>query len=134
MTYPSGLDMANAVVATLNATANCRAYLGEAPATVTYPYVVVHAGPGMTDGTVGDRLRDMIQDLQTTCVGSTAEQALGLVDLVSSALDKVAPTVTGRSSHPMWMSTNPMPVRRDDSLINPVFFGVIGWRFRTSTP
>lgn len=132
MTYPSTLDMVNAVLATLNATPNVTAYLGEAPKDAVRPMVIVHAAMGTTDGTVGDRLRDLTVAFQTTAIGDTAEQAAALADLTAAALDKVAPAVTGRTSFPIRQDGPPQPVRRDDTLVVAGFYAVALWTFTTS--
>jgi hypothetical protein len=124
--------MMNAVLATLNGVANVRAYLGEAPSNPTYPLVVVFPAPGRTQGVLSDRLRDLVVDFQTTTVGTTAEQAIDLNDAIHSALDGVAPTVAGRVSYPIYQESQPQPVRRDDTLLDPRFYAVTLWRFQTS--
>lgn len=132
MTYPSTLDMVNAVLATLNATPNVTAYLGEAPAAAVRPMVIVHAAMGTTDGTVGDRLRDLTVAFQTTAIGDTAEQAADTADAVAGALDKVAPAVAGRTAFPIRQDGPPQPVRRDDTLVVAGFYAVALWTFTTS--
>lgn len=132
MTYPSTLDMVNAILATLNGTPNITAYLKEAPAAAAPPFVIVHPAMGVTDGTVGDRLRDLTVAFQTTAIGSTAEQAADLGDAVSGALDKVAPAVSGRTSFPIRQDGTPPPIRRDDTLLVAQYYAVALWTFTTS--
>lgn len=126
---------ADAVVATLTA-ASLTAYLSQASRSgeepPARPYVVVHPTPGTYDGTLGDRYKDLLMAFQTTAVGDSPEQALWIHDATVTALLDATPTVSGRVSHPIWLEESPEPVRRDDTLAEPLFYATARWVFRTS--
>ena len=49
-----------------------------------------------------------------------------------TALLGAAPAVSGRVSHPIWLEENPEPVRRDDTLVEPLFYATARWVFHTT--
>lgn len=131
MTIASSRAHADAVVAQLNA-AGVVAYLSEAAAGHPETYVVVHPSPGFPAGTIGDRFAELLMRFQTTSVGAGPAQAQWTHDKVAAALTSGLPVLAGRTVHPIWMDEEPQPVRRDDTLANPLFYAVARWVLHTS--
>ena len=136
MTAPAASRTHAAAIVTTLSSASLTAYLSEAPRVgedlPARPYVVVHPTPGSFDGTLGDRFRDLLLPFQTTAVGDSPEQALWAHDATVTALLGAAPAVSGRVSHPIWLEENPEPVRRDDTLVEPLFYATARWVFHTT--
>jgi hypothetical protein len=132
----SAPDATAAVLALLRADANLTVHDGKVPTDPTTgklparPYVVVYGPP---DGD-GDRIVDSLSGsssrsdgvVTTTVVGDTAESVRIVAKRVRAALLDVSPTVTGRSSFPIRVSSS-QDVRRDDDVQPPVMYAVDRW-------
>lgn len=117
----------DAVVARLVSQTSKNIGRAAAPASLTHPYAVVYPqGEDIDtdrDGTLADAHDSTFFEWQVTSVGSTLEQALGMVDLVRTALLGWTPVVTGVAFGLVEL-VNALPVLRDDDTSPPVFYGV----------
>ncbi|OKI22205.1 hypothetical protein [Streptomyces sp. CB03911] len=130
MTTPTALPDVLAVQAALT-TAQLTAYLGGAPAgALPKAYVVLYPSAGQaTAASLADDRTTLDTLLQTTCVASTPEGALGTADRVRAALAGT-PVVAGRA---LWRpeELGGPPLQRDDDLSPPVFYVAVQWRLRS---
>lgn len=122
----------DAIVALLTA-ANLTTTVAEAADDTATPFVVVWPSPGLAHAeTLKSPNTDLTVGFQITCVGETAEQALWCHDKARAAIDRVVPTVSGRTAWPIFSEFQPQPVRRDDAVSPPLFVAVSEWSLRTS--
>ena len=93
------------------------------------PSVVVHPLAARYTGTVGDHTRDAEVEFQTTCIGSTSEQAVWAHDKIATRLWRTALSVApGVVTLPLWaIPGTQQPVRRDDALATPVYYLTCSW-------
>lgn len=111
---------------------------GVAPAGASR-YAVVWAGAGSRRrvgddnlGVLGDPFRDVEITGQVTCVGTTAEQARLVADIVSAAVLGHVLTVTGWVCQPITLDSDPPPIRRDDDVNPPLFVLPLLFEFRAN--
>ncbi len=120
-------------VAALLTAAGLPTTIAEASDDAEPPFVVLWPTPGLTHAvTLNSPNSDVTLDFQMTCVGETAEQALWTHDKARAAIDRVTPTVSGRSARPIFSEFQPQPVRRDDAVNPPLFVAISEWSLRTS--
>lgn len=110
-------------------------YLAEAPRGTgntlpARPYVVLFPTPGTTDGTLGDPGSELLVSFQCTAVGDSPEQAMWLHDRLAVALAST-PIVAGRTVLGRIEMTDSQPVRRDDTLADPLFYAITRWQLHT---
>lgn len=97
------------------------------------PFVVLWPSPGLTHSEIlQSPTADLTVGFQLTCVGETPEQALWCHDKARAAIDRVTPTVSGRTAWPIFSEFQPQPVRRDDAVNPPLFVAISEWSLRTS--
>lgn len=130
-TPAAGRTHIDALLALL-ANAGITAYRGEATRGAAAPYVVVWPSPGHVDTSSLVDAADLRVEFQTTCVGITSEQAEWLCDKVNAALHHQKLTVTGRACLPIYTEEPPQPIRRDDTLAEPLFYGISRWVLHTT--
>lgn len=111
---------------------------GEAPGGESR-YAVVWAGAGtrrrvgdVNLGSLGVPFRDVEVTGQVTCVGTTAEQARMVADLITAAVLGVTLTVTGWVCQPVVLDSDPPPLRRDDDVSPPLFMLPLLFEFRAN--
>lgn len=130
MTAPTVLPHVLAVQAALG-TAGLTTYLGGAPpGALPKTYVVLYPGAGQaTASSLADDRTTLDALLQTTCVASTPDGALGTADRVRGALAGT-PVVAGRA---LWRpeELGGPPLARDDDLTPPVYYVAVQWRLRS---
>ena len=92
------------------------------PASPSYPYVVVHAGAGVSssDREADERIRRTVE-WQTTVVGTSAAQCRAALDRAASRLENWAPVVSGWTCSKVEHETS-QPIRPDESLPDRVVF------------
>jgi hypothetical protein len=105
--------------------------VGGAPAGAAPPYAVVYPDPGMPEGTLGDRHRDLLLEFQVTCVGTGPQQAQDVADRVRTVLLTLTPSVTGRMVQPLWQVVSGERVRRDDDVNPPLWYLPLIFQMRT---
>ena len=130
-TLASSRIHATAIVTLLTA-GGLTTYLSDADDAAPGTYVVVHPSPGSYAGAMGDRFQELLLSFQTTCVGVGPEQALATHDAAGLILAGGIPTIAGRTVHPIWLDEDPQPIRRDDTLEQPLFYAVARWVLHTS--
>lgn len=106
-------------------------YRAKAPAAAVPPYVVLYAGPGRHEGSLGDRFRDLFLEFQITAVGTTSEQAEWAADAARLVLLTMQPTVPGRQVQPLWQVDSSQPVARDDDVTPPLFYLPVIYQMRS---
>ncbi len=117
-----------AVVTRIGGASNITVYNAQGPTPPVGRACIVYAAPGDPDGVLGDPDRNVTVEFQTTCVGTTAEQALWTHDTVVARLNRESLTGTGWATYPVRMiSGTQQPVRRDDSLATPYFTVTCSW-------
>lgn len=108
-----------------------RVGIGGAPPGVKPWYVVLYPDPGRPEGTLGDRHRDLLIEVQVTVVGVGPEQVLDIAGHVRTALLTSLPAVAGRVVQPLWEVPTGERVRRDDDVTPPVFYQPLTFQMRT---
>lgn len=104
-------------------------HVSRAPSGTAVPYVVLHPDQGAaTTTSYGGDSDWRPWTFQTTCVGSTTEQAEWMAEKVEARLLDVAPAVTGRTCSPIRKTTT-VPVDRDEDVQPPVFLARDVWAF-----
>jgi hypothetical protein len=134
MTKATSLEMAEAIVSLLEG-AGLSASLGEAPAVLNPPHVVVWPGGGFETFTdLGHPIGDMILSIQLTCVGASPQQAQWAADKARAAVSRVtiAP-ISDYSFWPIYAEQASQPIRKDDQVTPPMYVAVSRWNVR-STP
>ena len=117
-----------AVVTRLTGTANVTTYLSQGPTPPVARACIVHPLPGDPDGVLGDPDRNVTVRFQTTCIGSTSEQAMWTHDAVVAQLNRQTLTGTGFVTYPVRIVPgSQQPVRRDDDLATPLFYVTCSW-------
>lgn len=117
-----------AVVTRLQGASTFTTYLSQGPTPPAAKSCVVHPSPGSPDGVLGDPDRNVEVEFQTTCIGVTGEQALWTHDQVVARLNRVTLTGTGFATYPVRIITGTQqPVRRDDTLADPLFLVTCRW-------
>ena len=113
--------------------ATCAIYEGQAPSGADPPYAVLYFDSGRKSAFERNILNEAPRDLryQTTCVGSTPEQARWVADKVGAALYATVPAVSGRLVWPVIEEAS-QPVRRDDESLA-VFLATSQWLTRSET-
>jgi len=110
-------------------------YVTFTPNLTAPPYVVVH--PAMpwkqpdSQALCGQRSR-ADNEIQTTCVGSTTEQAQLYANKIRERVEEVRPIITGQQTG-LIRNEYTQPARRDSDVSPAVFYAVDGWSF-TSSP
>jgi hypothetical protein len=105
--------------------------VGSAPAGQVPPYAVIYPDPGMPEGTLGDRHRDLLLEFQVTCVGTGQAQAQDVADRVRAVLLTWTPAVAGRTVQPLWQVVSGERVRRDDDVNPPLYYLPLIFQMRT---
>lgn len=109
-----------------------------APATLTYPYIVVWPPP-VTRNAVNltATVSDAYSVTQISAVGEAVDDVLAALDRAATALQGVRPVLPGRSAGLIYQVSSNAPVTPDDSTRTaagrPVFRGVALYEL-TSTP
>lgn len=117
-----------AVVTRLQGATTVTTYLSVGPTPPAGKTCVVHPYPGDPDGVLGDPDRNATVEIQTTCIGTTAEQALWTHDTIVGRLNRVVLTGTGFATYPVRMVPgSQQPVRRDDALATPLYLVTASW-------
>jgi len=121
--------VATEIVEYLDGITNVAAYLSQGPTPPVGKTVIVHPDAGQHDGPLGNPDRDLRVEFQTTCIGTTAEQALWVHDQVATRLWRSAVTLDGSTDTlPIWaIPGTEQPVRRDDNLATPLFYVTCSW-------
>lgn len=130
MTTPEVLPHIEAVEAALTS-AGLTVYTGGAPATITLPktYVVLYPDPGVLEPSSAADDRTVLDGIvQLTCVGSTAQGAIGTADRAAAAL--VVLSVDGRACWRPERLGGP-PLQRDDDITPPVWYLPVQYRLRS---
>jgi len=107
-------------------------YYGEAPAGAVMPYVILH--PSMPLGsteTLDGSVAFSGNDVQTTCVGATVEQAQWLAANVGARVDRKRVVIDGKD-HGLVRHEFSQPAREDRDVTPTVFYAVDGWSFTTN--
>lgn len=104
--------------------------IGGRPGTATL-CVVLYPDPGTPEGSLGDRHRDLLMEIQATCVGAGTEQVLDLAGRVRTALLTLLPTVAGRTVQPLWEVVTGERVRRDDEVTPALYYLPLVFQMRT---
>jgi hypothetical protein len=123
------------VEAFLTLLGDLRKFVTTSPNSTAPPYVVVH--PSMpwkqpdSEALCGQRSRSD-NEIQTTCVGLTTEQAHFYAGLIRERVEEKRPVITGQQTG-LIRNEFTQPARRDGDVTPPVFYAVDGWSF-TSTP
>jgi hypothetical protein len=133
VTTPTTLPHVDALTAALEGV-SLTVYLGGAPdgvePTDAQPYIVLYPLPGTAvRASLADNLVDFVGDVQLTCVGLTAEQALNVHDRASAALATPL-AVNGRTT---WKPEprGGQPAKRDDDRTPPCFYAISLFRLRS---
>lgn len=127
MTAPSALDHVTAMKAHLVAQlgAGVPVGIGQAPAGVAAPYVVLYPDPGEVGAiTLGGERHTITLHVFVHAVGSGPEQALWAGDKVRTALLDQSFTVPGRRLRRIDQELAPPPLNRDDDVQPPLFLQV----------
>lgn len=112
------------------------AYLSEGPQPPTCPAVIVHPVAGAYGGPLGNPIQDVDVEVQTTSIGTTPDQALWTHDKVAAHLWHATITVSSSPAPviktlPVWaVPGSEQPVRRDDTLAEPLFYVTCSWMLR----
>jgi hypothetical protein len=106
-------------------------HVGSSPKSAAAPFVVLYPDPGTPEGTLGDRHRDLLIEVQATCVGTGPEQAQRVADLVRGVLLTQTPTVAGRTVQPLWQVPTGERVRPDFDLTPPLFYLPVIFQLRS---
>lgn len=94
--------------------------------------VVVYGDPGDFSGPLGDRYADVQITFQVTAVGEGPEQASAFADDVAALLlTDSPPTVAGRRVWPLWRVAA-QPVRRDDTVMDPLFIATAQYAIKSN--
>jgi hypothetical protein len=118
----------DAVMARLEGATTFASYLSTGPTPPVGRVCIVHPSPGDPDGVLGDPDRNSRLEFQTTCIGTTGEQALWTHDQVVARLNRQVLSGTGFVTYPTRIvSGSPQPVRRDDTLANPLYLVTCTW-------
>lgn len=105
----------------------------ETPNFAELPRVVLYADQGAsTREALCSSPDGAVVTIQTTCVGTTREQAGWMLDKVSTLVENQRPTVSGFTCGPIQNLFGNLP-RRDDDTDPAVFYAVTTWRF-TAVP
>jgi hypothetical protein len=108
-------------------------YDAESPDEAAPPYVVMYADTGNREAAqLCDDQPYRVWTIQTTCVGTTREQAAAEAQLVEDAVEGVRPVVVGRSCTRIKRIVS-RPATRDDDVQPAVFYQIDQWRW-TSAP
>lgn len=125
--------LAAAILAMVRASvpATCDIYEGAAPSEAEAPFAVFYFDSGRKSAFERNVLNEAPRDLryQTTCVGSTPEQARWVADKVGAALYGGVPSVAGRLVWPV-IEESSQPVRRDDESLT-TFLATSQWLTRS---
>ena len=122
------------VEAFLTLLGDLRMYVTTSPNMTAPPYVVVH--PAMpwkqsdSQTLCGTRSR-ADNEIQTTCVGSTTEQAQLYAQKVREQVEEKRPTISGQQTG-LIRNEYSQPAQRDSDVTPPVFYAVDGWSFTTA--
>lgn len=111
--------------------ANVTVHVGTSPAGTAAPFVVIYPDPGMPEGTMGDRHRDLLVEFQFTCVAAGPEQAQWLAGAVRAVLLTQTPTIAGRVVQPLWQVPTGERVRADFDLNPPLYYLPVIFQMRT---
>lgn len=111
--------------------ASGRVGLGGAPPGVKPWYVALYPDPGTPEGTLGDRHRDLLVEVQATVVGVGVEQVLDIAGHVRTAYLTQIPAVPGRVVQPLWEIPTGERVRRDDDVDPPLWYLPLVFGMRT---
>lgn len=123
------------VEAFLTLLGDLRKFVTTSPNLTAPPYVVVH--PAMPwkrpDSETQCGTRSLSDNtIQTTCVGTTTEQAQFYARKVRERVEETRPLIPGQQTG-LIRNEYSQPAARDDDVSPPVFYAVDGWSF-TSTP
>ena len=134
MTKATTLEMADAIVALLEA-AGLSASLGEAPAVLNPPHVIVWPGSGFETFTdLGRPIGDLLLSVQLTCIGATVQQAQWAADKARTAINRAIPDpINDYTFWPIYAEQASQPVRKDDQVTPPMYVATSRWILR-STP
>lgn len=128
MTLLSTRSVAAAVVALLDADTYLSGYLSQGPTPPAGRTVIVHPLAGEPDGPLGDPGRNLLLRFQTTCIGTTAEQALWTHDTAAGVLWRATVTGSGWATLPIQdIPGTQQPVWRDDTLADALFTVTCTW-------
>lgn len=117
-----------AIVTHLQGETAITTYLSQGPTPPAAKTCVVHPSPGFPDGVLGDPDRNVEVEFQTTCIGTTAEQALWTHGKAVARLNRVSVTGTGFATYPLRIITGTQqPVRRDDTLTTAYYLVTCRW-------
>lgn len=132
-TYLPSSPLAVAILALVRSSVpvTCAIYEGQAPSGAEPPYAVLYFDSGRKSAFERNILNEAPRDLryQTTCVGSTPEQARWVADKVGAALYGAVPAVPGRLVWPV-IEESSQPIRRDDESLA-VFIATSQWLTRS---
>lgn len=134
MTKATSWQMSEAVVDLLEA-AGLSVSLGEAPASLNPPHVVVWPSSGFEMHTdLGHPIGDLVLGFQLTGIGTTAQQAQWAIDKARVAVNRVTlDPIASYSFWPIYAEQTSQPVRRDDQVVPPMYVATSRWVVR-STP
>lgn len=104
--------------------------IGERPAD-SQLCVVLYPDPGMPEGSLGDRYRDLLMEIQATCVGTGVDQVLDLAGRVRTVLLTLLPTIAGRTVQPLWEVVTGERVRPDNDVNPPLWYLPLVFQMRT---
>jgi len=117
-----------AVVTRLGGTTNVTTYLSQGPTPPVARACIVHPLPGDPDGVLGDPDRNVTVRFQTTCIGSTSEQAIWTHDAIVARLNREKLTGTGFVTYPVRIIPgSQQPVRVDHDLATDLFYVTCSW-------
>ncbi len=117
-----------AAVTRISGASNITVYHAQGPTPPEGRSCIVYPSPGDPDGVLGDPDRNVTVEFQTTCVGTTSEQALFTHDTVVARLNREQLSGTGFATYPVRMVPgSQQPVRRDDDLATPYFYVTCSW-------
>ena len=117
-----------AVVSRLQGASTITTYLSQGPTPPAAATCIVHPSPGSPDGVLGDPDRNVEVEFQTTCIGTTGEQALWTHDQAVARLNRQVLTGSGFATYPVRIITGTQqPVRRDDTLTTPYYLVTCRW-------
>jgi len=128
MALLSSRTIVAAIVARLQGASNVTTYLSVGPTPPAGKTCIVHPYPGNPDGVLGDPDRNAAVEFQTTCIGTTAEQALWTHDTIVARINRQSLSGTGFATYPVRMiDGSQQPVRRDDTLATPLYVVTANW-------